>query len=400
MTSRLSVFFSEGFRVFFFAAGVFAVFAGLVWLLWLGVHYRGGMVTVMPFNVPPHQWHAHEMIFGFASAALGGFLLTAVPNWTGTPAARRLFVTASGGVWLAGRFALWFSGSLPVGVVAVIDLAFLPILVTKIALQLVKRPKPQNVLFVVFLSIVWLGNLCVHLEWMELADDTLDTGMRVGLIGLAAMIGVLGGRVTPAFTRNAMNRAEVPERLWPKSNNVLEGMAMGLSILLPLALLVSLPERVVGALAILAGMVQLARLTGWRGRWTVDKPILLALHLGMAMLGIGLLLWGLALEGIGSEVAALHILGIGAVGGMTLAVMSRAIMGHTGRELIAPEPVAAGYLLIAVSAAVRWVGSELSGDWYFPMVLASGGLWVLAFVLYVIAVWPIVTAPRAVRSGG
>ncbi|PRY21865.1 uncharacterized protein involved in response to NO [Aliiruegeria haliotis] len=394
MTSRLGVFFSEGFRVFFFAAGAFAVFAGLVWVIWLGVHYAGGMVGEMPFGMAPHQWHAHEMIFGYSSAALGGFLLTAVPNWTGTPAARRAFVILTAAVWFAGRVAVWYSGLLPATLVAVADLAFLPFLISKIALQLVKRPKPQNLLFVVFLSLIWVGNLMVHLEWMGVSSDTLDTGMRAGLVGLASMIGVLGGRVTPAFTRNAMKRAGLPEASWPRTHEGLGKIAMAAAIALPAVVLLPLPDLLVGGLAVLTGLVQLARLVNWRARWTLDQPILFSLHLGMAMLGIGLALWGLALLGIGSEVAALHVLGIGAVGGMTLAVMSRAILGHTGRELVAPCPVAIGYLLLAAAAIVRWVGSEFSGDLYFPMVLLSGGLWIAAFILYAIAVWPLVASPR------
>ncbi|MDV7143273.1 NnrS family protein [Tropicimonas sp. TH_r6] len=399
MTARLSIFFSEGFRVFFLAAGLFAVVSGLIWETWLGVQYLGGTINEMPFAVTPHQWHAHEMIFGYGSTALGGFLLTAVPSWTGTQAARHIFVIVTAGIWLLGRLAIWYSGALPAGLVAVLDLAFLPILIAKIAAQLAKRPKPQNVMFVLFLSMVWVGNLLVHLEWMGLTSDTLDTGMRAGLLGLCSMIAVLGGRVTPAFTRNAMKRVELPESRWPHPTETLGKLGLALAIALPLTLLFGLPERAVGALAILSGLVQLARLSRWRGRWTLGQPILLALHLGMAMLGTGLVLWGLAGFGLGSEVAALHLLGIGAVGGMTLAVMSRAVLGHSGRALIAPGPVAVAYFLVAAGAVLRWISSEMSGDLYFPLVLASGGCWILAFTLYTISVLPIVTAPRPARQG-
>lgn len=395
MTERVRLFFGEGFRVFFLSAGVFAVLSGLVWVIWLGVHYLGGMVTDMPFDVPPHQWHAHEMIFGYSGAALGGFLLTAVPSWTGTKAARHAFIAVAASVWAAGRLAMWYSAALPGWVVAALCLAFLPILMAKIASQLVKRPKPQNVMFLGFLAAVWAGNLLVHLEWMEVTADTLDRGMRAGLIGLAAMIGVLGGRVTPAFTRNAMKREGLPETAWPVTVPTFEKASLALAIGLPLAVLSGLPAPATGAVALAAGLVHLARLARWRGQWTLGRPILLGLHLGMAMLGIGLALWGAALMGYGSEVAALHVLGIGAVGGMTLAVMSRAVLGHTGRPLVAPGPVAAGYLMVAAATILRWFGSALSGDWYFPLVLASGLLWVLAFALYSAAIWPAVTAPRA-----
>lgn len=398
MTSRMNIFFSEGFRVFFVAAGIYAAFAGLIWMIWFMEPILGGTLGAPSFAVPPQQWHAHEMIFGYAGAALGGFLLTAVPNWTGTQGARHRFVILTAGIWLAGRLAVWHAGALPAGLVAVLDLAFLPILIAKIALQLMKRPKPQNVLFVLFLSIVWAGNLMVHLEWLGVTDDTLDTGMRAGLLGLCSMIGVLGGRVTPGFTRNAMKRADLPEAAWPHPTETLDKAGLGLAIVLPMAMLIGLPALVVGPLALLSGGVQLARLSRWRGTWTLNQPILLALHVGMALLGLGLVLWGVAWLGVGSEVAALHLLGIGAVGGMTLAVMSRAVLGHTGRPLVAPGPVVASYLFIAASAVLRWIGSELAGDWYFPLVVISGLLWVIAFALYTAAVLPLVTAPRLPRA--
>ncbi len=395
MVSRLKLFFGEGFRVFFLAAGVYAVFSVLVWTLWLGLPTAGGIV---PSGVPPYQWHAHEMIFGFSGAALGGFLLTAVPNWTGAKEARHLFILVASGIWLGGRIAMWYSGVLPAGLVAVVDLGFLPILGAKIATQLVRRPKPQNMMFLAFLTMIWTGNLMVHLEWMGLSADTLDTGMRAGLIGLMSMIAVLGGRVTPAFTRNAMKRDELPEARWPVSWAPLDMTGLGLALILPLTILIGLPDTMVGALAVVSGAVQLARLARWRGRWTLTQPILLALHLGMGMLGVGLLAWGLALLGIGSEIAALHVLGIGAAGGMTLAVMSRAVLGHSGRPLVAPFPVAVGYLMVAAAAVLRWLGAELPGDWYMPLILASGGLWVLAFTLYTIAIWPAVTTPKLARN--
>lgn len=398
MISRISLFLGEGFRVFFLAAGAFGTLAMLVWEIWLGVHYLGGMVYDMPFAMAPHQWHAHEMIFGYAGAALGGFLLTAVPGWTGTLAARHMFIAASAGVWLLARLAVWYSAGVPLWLVAAVDLAFLPILAAKIASQLVRRPKPQNVMFLLFIAMIWVANLMVHLEWLGLTTDTLDTGMRGGLIGLCAMIVVLGGRVTPAFTRNAMNREGLEEARWPVSVPLLEKASLAVAILLPAIVLIGLPDAAVGAVACVAGLVQILRVARWKGLWTLGRPILLSLHLGMAMLGAGLLLWGLALLGLGSEVAALHVLGIGAAGGMTLAVMSRAVLGHTGRPLVASGPVAAGYLMVAAAAVLRWFGSELAGEWYFPLILLSGALWVLAFLLYTIAIWPVVTSPRLAAS--
>jgi len=394
MTSLISRLFGDGFRIFFLAAGVFAILSMLVWELYLGVHFAGGMIFDLPFGPPPHLWHAHEMIFGYSSAALGGFLLTAVPNWTGAKAAPQRFIAMAAGVWLAGRAVMWWSGTLPAGLVAVVDLAFLPIMIAKIVSQLIKRPKPQNMVLVAFLAAIWGSNMIVHLEWMGLTEDTAAVGLRAGLFALCAMIAVLGGRVTPAFTRNAMKRAGLPESQWPTSPNRIERPAILLMAALPIALLIGLPTWVLGAVAASAGILQCLRVLFWRPLWTWNQPILWSLHLGMLMLGVGLVLWGLSQVTQASEVAALHVLGIGCVGGMTLAVMSRAILGHSGRPLVAPMAVAIAYGLIVLAAGLRWVGSSLSGDFYFPMMLGAGGIWIVAFTLYVIALWPAISGPR------
>ncbi len=386
--------FSQGFRVFFLAAGLFGVFAGIVWGLWLGIHAAGGMWSDLPFAMAPHLWHGHEMIFGYATAALGGFFLTAVPNWTGGPGVRAAFVTGAAGLWFLGRAAMWSSGALPPVFVAVADLAFVPVLAAKIAMQLTRRPKPQNVMFLAFLALLWVANLMVHLEWIGVTDDTATAGLRAGLLTLAALISTLGGRITPAFTRNAMKRAGEPEAAWPVSSDLLERAALILSLVLPLTIMVTLPDAVPGVIAVALAVVHAARLARWRGAWAVRQPILIALHLGFGMLALGMGLWGAANLGLGSEVAALHVLGIGAVGGMTLAVMSRAALGHSGRDLIAPAPVAVSYWLMVVATALRWFASSGPGAWYFPAMLGAIVIWTVAFTLYLVAMWPALTGPR------
>ena len=395
MKAVLSRILSEGFRVFFLAAGLYGMFTGIVWVIWLGVHAAGGMVELPSHAVPPHQWHAHEMIFGYATAAIGGFFLTAVPNWTNTPAARAVYISSVAGLWLAGRIAIWYTGQLPHGLVAVIDLAFIPVLAIKIVGQLAKRPKPQNLVFLLFLLAIWSGNLSVHLDWLGHWDGGADVGTRVGVLAIAGMIAVLGGRVTPAFTRNAMKRAGLPIARWPLSTVPLDRVSLGLAVVLPWVALVTEAGGVTaGALAIILGLVQVMRLSRWRGRWTWNQPILWSLHLGVCLLGIGLILWGLAQFDHGSEVAALHVIGMGCVGTMTLAVMSRAALGHTGRALIAPGPVALAYGLIPLAALLRWIGSNASGNFYYPTVIGSGLLWTLAFALFLMSIWPVLSGPR------
>lgn len=400
MLTAVHRFFGEGFRVFFLAAGLYAVFSLGFWLIWLGVHWAGGMFTSLPFAMAPHVWHGHELLFGYGTAALGGFLLTAVPNWTGATAARHVFIGLAAGLWFAGRVAVWYSALLPPFAVMVIDLAFLPLLGSKIAIQLARRPKPQNLMFLVLLAIVWTANLLVHLEWTGMTGDTAAAGLRGGLYGLCAMIAVLGGRVTPAFTRNAMLRDGLEQGL-PVSWRPLELAGVGLAILLPFAVMADLPPAITGGLLLAAGSAQLLRVWGWRPAYAfaLRQPILWALHLAFAAVGTGFILTGLARLGWGSEVAALHVTAIAGIAGMTLAVMSRATLGHTGRPLMAPRLVAIAYGLLPLSAGLRWLASELGGAAYFPAVFAAGVVWVAAFAFYAVALWPAFWGPRTGGAG-
>ena len=380
--------FTAGWRVFFLAAGLWAVISVAIWLMWLL-----GLIDGDHLGVVPQTWHAHEMIFGYATAAMGGFFLTAVPNWTGAKAAPERFVMLVSGLWLAGRLAVCLAGYLPAVVVAAIDLAFLPVLAAKILTQLLVKPKPQNMMFLLLISLVWTSNLLVHLDWMGLTNTGWQ-GLRGGLLTVCAMIAVLGGRVTPAFTRNALLREGRPDRL-PVEHRRLDAAGIILAIATAVAVLIGLPDAVGAVLAILAGLAAAARLSGWRGLALPGQPIVWVLHLGYGMLALGLVLWGLAQLGLGDEMAALHVLGIGAVGGMTLAVMSRATLGHSGRALVAPGPVALAYALIPVAVVLRWAGSTFPGSFYLPGVLGSGLAWCLAFTLYVVALWPIFVGPRS-----
>ena len=383
----------EGFRLFFLSAAAFAVLSVAAWLLWLGVHAAGGAFRSLPFAPAPHLWHAHEMVFGYAGAVIAGFFLTAVPSWTGTPPARPPFLIAAFCIWLAGRAAVWWSGALDPLLVAALDLAFLPLIAANVLLRLARRPKPQNFVLLGLLALIWCGNLSVHLEWTEVAGDGAWAGLRAGLLAVAALISVIGGRVTPAFTRDAMLQAGEAERL-PRSDPRATAVAIVAAVALPLLLLAGAPDWLAASAAGLCGAAQAVRLVGWRTGWTRSRPILWSLHLGFAMLALGYLWLGLAWAGIGSEIAALHVLGIGAIGGMTLAVMSRAALGHTGRRLSLPAPIVLAFLSIALSALLRALGSSGGLSWYYLAVIGSGALWIAAFAAFLAVFWGPLTGPK------
>ncbi|SFJ41902.1 NnrS family protein [Celeribacter neptunius] len=382
----------EGFRVFFLIAVLFALVALSLWL----AAYFGGL-ALLPERLPPTDWHAHELVFGYGGAALAGFFLTAVPNWTGAKAARHLYIGTAAAIWLSARMAVFFIDFLPIGVVSLLALSFAPFLGAKIALQLIRKPKLQNLVFLIFLAAFWTGDLLVQLDWLDLPAGDAATGLRVGLLALVSMIIVLGGRVAPAFTRNAMHRAGI-EKDMPSDPQIFTPLAIAAGLVLPLSELVFGDSWWTGSVMILSGGFVLLRGLKWHTRFQWTQPILWTLHLSYGAVGLGLLLWGGALMGIGDDVAALHFLAIGGVGGMTVSVMSRASLGHAGRPLVAPGGVALAYLLLPCGALLRWAGGWIGGAAYVPLVLLSGLIWCLAFALVAAAFWPILTSPRPPRA--
>lgn len=379
--------FHEGFRIFFLSATVFAAVAIGCWTL----HLATGGTLPQPFSMSPGQWHAHEMIFGFGGAAMGGFFLTAVPNWTGAKAAPHQFIAGVFALWLAGRAAMWASAYLPPWLVALACLSFLPVLAAKILTQLLARPKPQNMMFFAVLSALWLAELLCQLDWMGFTA-TAGQGLLGGLMLTVALIAVLGGRVTPAFTRNAMVRAGVADSHLPVTRAWAERAGIGLPLAAALLAMAGIGGAIMAVVAIAAGLVTALRLSGWRSGWTRGQPILWSLHLAYAMAAAGLIAEGLAAVGILPQLAATHIMGIGAVGGMVLAVMSRATLGHSGRPLIAPAAVAIGYAMLPLAMVLRLADLAAPGQGFN---VAAGLVWALAFALAAAALWPAWTGPRA-----
>ena len=389
---------TAGFRFFFLAAGLFAVVSMAAWLAWLELDAVGVTIGEPTIAIAPHLWHGHEMIFGYGLAVLAGFFLTAVPSWTGAPEARAVFVSFTGALWLAGRLAVWFSAWLDPFIVAAIDLAFLPPLMVRIGLNLRRRPQPHNVMLLGLLILILAGNLLVHLEWTGITSDTAGAGLRLGLLTIAALIAIIGGRVIPGFTKNALVRRAMTDDL-PVNHGALSKGGIISAVLLALAVAAGLPDAVLGIVALAAALLNGARLAGWRWQKTLDEPILWSLHLAFAMLVLGYGALATAyLTGWPGEIAALHVTGIGAIGGMTLAMMSRASLGHTGRALTVSRQTALAYLAIAAAALIRAFAPTLAPGFYDAVMMISGALWVTGFALFVAAYWPILTGPDQPRQ--
>lgn len=370
---------THGFRAFFFGAAVWAAVAMALWVPMLA-----GWIA-LPTAFDPVSWHAHEFLFGYLGAVIAGFLLTAVPNWTG-----RLPIVGwrLGGLvllWLAGRGAVAVSGLMPPGVAATVDLAFPLVLAAAIGREIVAGRNWRNLIVLGMLVVFAAGNGLYHWEAARGDHAAQGYGLRLGLAAGIMMIAVIGGRIVPSFTRNWLVRRG-PGRLPAAPMRGFDKLAL-LSLLVALVLWVALPLWPgTGAALGLAGLLHAFRLTRWAGYRTGAEPLVTVLHVGYAFLPLGALalageLW---LPGVFGMAAVQHLWMGGAVGLMTLAVMTRATLGHTGQDLHAGPATIAIYtaLVIAVMARVA------AGMWPAEATALhsiAGLAWIGAFGGYAVA---------------
>jgi len=369
-----SVILSAGFRPFFLGSAVWATIGVPLWL----AAYTGGLVV--PTALPPFIWHAHEMIFGFAAATVAGFLLTAIPNWTGRMPLHGGPLATLVLLWLIGRVAVLLSAVIGSPAAAVADLSFPVAFLAVVAREIIAGRNWRNLPMLGALSLLLIGNLLVHLDALGMAD-TAQLGNRLGLVTLLLLISLVGGRIIPSFTRNWLTKTR-PTVTPP----VPEGRFDIAALVVTAAALLSwvfAPDTPATSWAVaIAGLAVALRLSRWRGRHTGAEPLLLILHVGYGWLAFGLLLLGVnGLTDLLPATAALHALTVGAIGTMTLAVMTRATLGHTGRALVAGPATKVIYGLVTIAAILR-VLSPLVGAQMEPGLWASGAAWSGAFALF------------------
>lgn len=372
--------FSAGFRPFFLAASVWSAIAIP---LWLAAYLHGYAPSAMPAML----WHAHEMIYGYGVAAVAGFLLTAIPNWTGRLPLSGARLAGLAALWLAGRVALLVSAHIGAAATTVVDLAFLAVLMLAIARELVAGRNFRNLPMVAALALLFAGSLLVHLQALDVAY-TAPLGNRLGIATLCALIALVGGRIVPSFTRNWLVRMK-PRHAVPASPSRFD-IACLIVVIIGLAAWVGAPGSPTGfLLEILAGLAAALRLSRWRGLATLREPLLAVLHLGYAWLAFGLALLGLnGLFGWLPPSAGVHALTVGAIGTMTLAVMTRASLGHTGQPLHAGSGTSAIYLLVTLAAVLR-VASPLAGAEVALVTSLAGLAWSSAFTLFAFLYGPL-----------
>ena len=362
-------FLERGFRPFFLAGALWSVVALAAWLAILT-----GRLD-LPTGMAPLDWHVHEMLYGYAVAVIAGFLLTAIPNWTGRPPVGGVPLAGLALTWLAGRIACagsaWSGGA----VAAVVDLAFLAALFAVMLRELLAAGNRRNLPVAAALAALFAGNGLMHAEVAGIVDAG-GAGGRLGLAVVVMLIGLVGGRIVPAFTRNWLT-ARGATRL-PAPSGRIDATALAASGL-ALAGWVAWPGAApVAPLLALAALLQAARLSRWGGARTLAEPLVWVLHLGYAWLPAGLGLLAAAEAGLLPAPTAIHALTAGAIGTMTLAVMTRATLGHTGAPLAAGPATVAIYAAVTLAALAR-VAAPLLPEAGMALLVLSAAAWIAAF---------------------
>jgi len=366
------VFLDRGFRPFFLGGAIYAALAVPLWLGMIGLGWS------LPSTLDGRQWHLHEMLFGYTAAALSGFALTAIPNWTGRLPVSGLPLAALFSLWIAGRIATAFSAVAPVPA-SVIDAAFLVVLAGVAWREVVAGKNVRNMPICGMISVLAVANVCFHVLVLRQMDTAPVERLTLSII--AFLLVLVGGRIVPSFTRNWLIKRKIATL--PAQFGILDKAAMAMAALALLTWIL-LPETLFGALVFaFAGALLAIRLARWRGWSTTQDPLVLVLHLGYAWLPTWFLL--MALHGLRpgwvEASAAIHALTAGAVGTMTLAVMTRASLGHSGRPLNADRTTIACYVLVLAGAVARVLAPYAPND-YVAALDCAGLLWCAAFAVF------------------
>ena len=382
-----------GFRPFFLLAGVWAI----VPMLTIGWSVRSGEWPAEA--VPLFTWHGHEMLFGFAAAAIAGFLLTAVPSWTGTRPVSGYPLVGLIVLWALGRVEstpLWEPTSL---VAQSLSVAFFPALATIVAVPIAAARNFRNLPFLLFLGLLFLADVLFHASRFGWIVAPPFDPLRLAVNTVLLMIVIVGGRIIPAFTRNTF--VAIGRSVTIRSTQALDLAAIAATMAVLLGDVVALHTPVTGMLAALAAILLGLRLGWWQGWRTFDIPLLWVLHIGYCWLIAGLALkaaW--LLGGYGWAMNWMHAINLGAFGTMILGVTTRAALGHTGRPLTASAPIVLAYLLVSVAGIFRVWGPWLLPSRYWLVLSVSIVAWIVAYALFLLVYVPILVRPRADGKAG
>lgn len=382
---RMPIILTQGFRPFFFLSALWATVALALWILLFATG------ATLPSRFDPLAWHIHEMLFGFAMAAIAGFLLTAVPNWTKRLPVSGWPLALLAGLWLLGRITCLVSALMPAWFSIAADMAFSVMLVGVVAREIIAGRNWHNLPMVAPVAVLALANFLMHLE-ANGVDVPLGLGWRLGLVAIVILISVVAGRIVPSFTRNWLVKRQAP-RL-PAVPGLIDRVSLGVlqAGLFGWALFPAFQP--LGSVLLVGAALNLWRLLRWRGVATTSEPLLLVLHIGYFWLVLGVGLLGLSLiDGRVPLSAAIHALTAGAIGTMILAVTTRATRGHTGRDLSADSPTSLIYVLVTLAATIR-VWAAFAEEWTMSLLIVAACLWIAAFGLFVVSYGRMLLLPR------
>jgi uncharacterized protein involved in response to NO len=337
-------------------------------------------------------WHAHELLFGYVAAVLTGFLLTAIPNWTGRMPLQGWPLLGLVLLWLAGRAAMLMTDQIGNWPAMAIDIAYLAVLTAAIAREIAAGKNWRNLKVALLVGLIVVANIVFHLE--VLWTGAPDYGMRLAIAAIVALIMLVGGRITPSFTHNWLARTGNPKR--PASLGRLDFVSIGV-MAAALVAWVAAPEwRGTGMLLLAGAVAQAVRLSRWAGLQAWREPIVLVLHVGYAFIPVGALILGISIlwPGTISQTGALHAWTVGAIGVMTLAVMTRATLGHTGQSIVTSRSTLVIYGGIVVAACARIVaGFEPAVE----ILYLSAFAWLVAYAGFVAAYGPLLVGARRMQ---
>ncbi len=374
--------FALGFRAFFALAGL----AALILIVFWNAIFNGTLTSEHYY--PNNYWHAHEMLLGYAVAVIAGFSLTAVKNWTGKPTLTGDQLVSLCLLWLYGRILPFYAGLLPDALIALVDFAFLPALAYQVSKPIIEAKQYRNLFFIGLIMLLALGNGLIHAEMLGLQENTATIGIQLVVATIIILILIIAGRVFPFFTERG-----IPGTLIIR-NPLLDSLSVASAVIVFALQIFGISGTLLALAAIVAVAVNVARLSGWYVQRVMYVPLLWVLYAGYGWIILGFMLTVLSAYSVVLPSLALHAFTLGGIGVLTLGMMARVSLGHTGRAMKASNAMAIAFVLINVAALFRVLLPIAMPHWYENLIYVSTLSWLAAFSLFVFVYVPILSSAR------
>ncbi len=381
-------FFALGFRAFFVLAGLFAL---LSIVLWRSIFNGTLMVDIYYPNI---YWHGHEMLLGYSVAVIAGFLLTAVKNWTGVQTLQGRKLAALCMLWVYGRLVPFYSGVIPDELIALIDFSFLPTLAFFLAKPILKAGNLKNLFFVGLLLLMALGNGLIHAEILDFSESSAETGLDLVIAIIIMIILTIAGRVFPFFTEKGL-KGVIAIR-----NPLLDILSIVSSAAVFLLLIFDINGWILTLCSIFALIANMQRVSGWYIQKIWYVPLLWVLYMGYGWIMLGFVFVALSSLSIIPASLATHAFTVGGIGVLTLGMMARVSLGHTGRVLKASNTIAIAFVLINLAALFRVIMPAMMPSGYTGFLMISTYCWLAAFSLFIYVYSPILSTARIDGKAG